>query len=766
MKPTLSGCNLLKSKHGSRATIAVALAITITALVLLPAACRPTPPPSPTMGPLTPGVTPTAEALVTATAPPEPTVTEVVEPAHRTAAAFLEAWAEGDTETMYALCASEARAAVPYGEFTRIYDAVADESTAIAYRPTLRAVLEREQEAVAAFDLEVETSFVGTFQVDNELPLVREGGRWAVAWSKRCIYRELQEDYLVHMAARDTARANIYDVNGKGLASEGSSVIVGVVPGEIEDEPALLARLSLVLDIPQSEIKAMYEGQPATWFIPLGDISIEQSRVHYELLSTEPGISLRERAVRVYRDPPAAPHIVGYLGHIPSEELASWQALGYTGDELVGRTGIEAWAEPFLAGQRGGELTIITPGGQVVAALARREAIPPRSVYLTLDYEFQRAVEGLLGERKGSVVVMDVRDGRILALATWPRYDPNLFAEGIAPQDWSALVNDPDRPLLNRAIQGQYPPGSAFKIVSMGTVMERAGAAPTTTYQCPGVWDKLGWVQTCWLKAGHGTIDLISALTASCDVTFYQVGYDLSFVDRDALPSYARSFGFGAPAGIGKRLPAEGQGRLVDAGELLEGWDPLGEAPGLVPDDAWKRQTFDEGWATGDNVNLAIGQGFLLVTPLQMARMVAAVANGGVLYRPQIVGRVAANDREQEVAFKAERVGRLPVTEGTLQAIRQGMLGATTSPRGTATHRFVDFAIAVAGKTGTAQNEGELPHAWFVGYLPAEDPEIAIVAMVENSGEGSQFAAPLFRHVAALYYGLEDEAPTAEGQGD
>jgi penicillin-binding protein 2 len=211
---------------------------------------------------------------------------------------------------------------------------------------------------------------------------------------------------------------------------------------------------------------------------------------------------------------------------------------------------------------------------------------------------------------------------------------------------------------------------------------------------------------------------------------------------------------------------------------MLESRDPLGEASGLVPDDAWKRQTQDEGWATGDNVNLAIGQGFLLTTPLQMCRMVAAVANGGTLYRPQVVSRVAGSDREPETVYGAERVGRLPITEATLQAIRQGMLGATTSPRGTATHRFVDFSIPVAGKTGTAQNEGELPHAWFVGYLPAGDspadtasvgntPEIAIVVVIENSGEGSTYAAPLFRQVAALYYGLEeDQAPEVEGQGD
>jgi penicillin-binding protein 2 len=444
----------------------------------------------------------------------------------------------------------------------------------------------------------------------------------------------------------------------------------------------------------------------------------------------------------------------------------AWQALGYSGDEVIGRTGLEAWGEPYLAGQRGGELMIITSGGQLVDTLARREAIPARSIYATFKYEFQLAVQELLGERKGSVVVMDVNDGRILALATWPRYDPNLFAEGISARDWNRLIGDPNVPMMNRPVQGQYPPGSTFKVVTMGALMERAGVPPTAKYQCPGTWNKLGWDMTCWLEGGHGEIDLVTALTASCDVAFYQIGYDLSFVDLDALPTYSRGFGLGTPTGIGKRVVPEGTGRLTDPSGILDAWDPLGEAAGLVPDSEWKRGVYGDGWTTGDNVNLSIGQGFLLTTPLQMCRLTAAVANGGTLYRPQIVQRIGGNETEPEIKFEADKVGRLPIQSATLDAIKKGMEGATTSPRGTATYRFVNFPIAVAGKTGTAQNEGELPHAWFIGYLPAQEPEIAIVAMLENTGEGSEFAAPLFRQVAALYYGIEDEMPEVQGQGD
>jgi penicillin-binding protein 2 len=667
---------------------------------------------------------------------------------------------------MYALCSTRTRAAITYQEFRRIYQDIVREATILAVRPALRAVLQEGSQARAAFAVEIETSLVDTFSIENELLLVWEQNRWAVDCSSQSIFRELEGDNLVHMISRIPVRANIYDVNGRGLAIAGDSVTVGVVPDEIQDETTVLARLSQVLDIPQSEIKASYENQPVSWFIPIADISVEVSREHYELLSTEPGILLREKRTRIYREPATAPHIVGFLGKVPGEELAAWQHRGYTGDELVGRTGIEAWGEPYLAGQRGGTLTIITPQGRVVATLARREAVPARSIYLALDSAFQHKAEELLGERKGAVVVMDIDDGRILALATWPRFDPNLFARGIDPDVWAALVNDPANPLLNRAIQGQYPPGSTFKIVTMGTILERGGVEPTQMYNCPGYWDKLGWPMTCWLKSGHGTIDLITALAASCDVTFYQVGYDLSFVDVDALPSYARSFGLGTPTGIGERsvsLPGIGN----NSGWESEGdRDPLGEASGLVPDDAWKRQTFGEGWSTGDTVNLAIGQGFLLTTPLQMGRLIAAIANGGTLYRPRIVDRIAAVGEIPEVVFESEKVGRLPIAPASLDAIRTGLGGATTLSLGTATHRFSDFPIPVAGKTGTAQNEGELPHAWFVGYLPADEPEIAIVAMLENIGEGSTYAAPLFRQVAEAYYGLEIETQRQADDGD
>lgn len=695
---------------------------------------------------------PTATSAPTPEPTPTPTLLPVEVPAHETVNAFLNAWAANDLQAMYALCSAETRRTVAPEEFVRIYTEIAREATITAVRPRLIAVLQEARQATAAIKVEFQTGFVGNFEVENELPLVWEGERWAVVWSKQCIFRELAPRNLVSMISRPAVRANIYDAKGRGWAVKKDLITVGVVPRDIKDEAAVLSRLNVVLKIPQNEIKAKYEGKPPTWFIPIADISVEESQKNYQLL-LEPGISLREKSTRAYREPIAAPHIIGFLGKIPAESLAEWQARGYTGDELVGRTGVEAWGESYLAGQRGGTLTIITPEGQIAATLAKREAVPARSIYLTIDYEFQRKVEDLLGERKGSVVVMEVNTGRVLALATWPRFDPNRFAEGINVAAWNELNSNPDKPLLNRPLQGQYPSGSTFKMISMGTIMERGGVPATQVYNCPGSWNKLGWTMTCWLKSGHGNIALQDAITGSCNVTFYQVGYDLSYIDKDALPAYAKAFGLGAPTGIG---------RMPDGAP----WDPFGEAGGLIPDDAWKRRTYGEGWSVGDTVNLAVGQGFLRVTPLQMCRMVAAIANGGTLYRPQIIEKVAGVGDQPEITFKPEKVGRLPVTPETLKAIQEGMLGVTTKSFGTARHRFVDFPYKVAGKTGSAQNEGKLPHSWFVGYLPADKPEIAIVTMIENVGEGSTYAAPLFRQVAAAYYGIEEKAPEVKGQGD
>jgi penicillin-binding protein 2 len=383
-------------------------------------------------------------------------------------------------------------------------------------------------------------------------------------------------------------------------------------------------------------------------------------------------------------------------------------------------------------------LTVVTPAGEEITTITERPALPSRPIYTTFDRGFQKQVQQILGGRKGAIVVLDVHTGAVRALASGPGFDPNVFIGPAGAVGRSQILADPRRPLFNRATQGTYPAGSVFKIVTIAAAMEKAGMAPEQTFfYCPGYWEGLGPAsrKDCWKEDGHGDISLKDGLTASCNVVFYAVGQTLDGAEPDILPSMGRSFGFGEPTGL--------------EGVLEHG--------GLVPDPDWKVNALGEAWWVGDTVNLAIGQGNLNVTPLQMARMMAAVANGGTLYRPYVVERIGpAGDAAPEQITQPQAVGTLPVGSEHLAAIQEALLGVTTKAIGTATRRFVGLGIPVAGKTGTAQVGGPdtEPHSWFVAYAPADSPEIAIAAVIENAGEGSTVAAPLVRQVIEAYYGL------------
>ncbi|MCX7939222.1 MAG: penicillin-binding transpeptidase domain-containing protein, partial [Thermoflexales bacterium] len=357
---------------------------------------------------------------------------------------------------------------------------------------------------------------------------------------------------------------------------------------------------------------------------------------------------------------------------------------------------------------------------------------------LTLSPTLQRRVQQLLGARAGAVVVMHPADGAVLAMASVPAF---VIGEMHAADVRGGA-------LLNRASQGQYPPGSTFKIVTLAAALEEGIAQPETRFFDPGYWEGFGsrFRQWCWLRSGHGRISLRDGLAASCNVVFYELGRQLNARAEDALSRYARAFGFGQPTGV-----------------------ELEEEAGLVPDPTWKQRALGERWVGGDAVNLAIGQGALLATPLQVARMTAAVANGGMLVRPRLVS-----------AAPPERVP-LPLRPETLRAIQDAMLGVTTSPRyGTAFAAFRGFdycerqqqwvrcaelpahqratlrRLRVAGKTGTAQASlGRKPFAWFTGYAPADDPQVVVTVLLENAGEGSAEAAPLARAVLEAYFGAE-----------
>jgi len=668
---------------------------------------------------------------------PGPTPTQAPSPtpdlpaADDVAYAFLQAWQRGDYPVMYSLLSPAAQQKYGEDQFTATYRQVAGEAALLSVAPQIQAAYQSGDHAEISFATGFTSALVGDFETQSQMALSYVEGRWGVDWSPSLIFPQLSDDTFVHMTTRVPARGNIYDRNGLGLAVQGDLVEVGVIPGRIQDEATLLANLSAILGQTPADLQALYAGAPADWYMPLGQIDAASAQFYYDTLTSLPGVELRGAWTRSYRPEIIAPHLVGVVGPIPEEEAEVWRAQGYTADDMVGRMGLEKWGEPYLSGERGGQLEIISDKGQQIAVLATKPSQESRSLYTTFDREFQKKVQDILGNRLGAIAVLEVDTGRVLALATYPNFDPNLFAGGISDQQWQILQADGRRPLVNRATQGTYPPGSVFKIVTMATAMEKGGLTRDSTFTCQGTWTGLGpdWPKTCWLRTGHGQIRLDKALTVSCDITFYQVALLLNGIDQNLLPDYARRFGLGKLTGI-----------------------EVEENPGLVPDPAWKLQTKGEGWAPGDTVNLGIGQSEIQVTPLQLAVLLAAVGNGGTLYRPQVVEMIAADPAHPELTFQPMVAGQLPVTAENLAVIRDSLAKVASAEYGTAYAAFKGLGLPVAGKTGTAESGQNLPHAWFAGYAPADDPKIAIAVLVENSGEGATYAAPLFRQVVEAYF--------------
>jgi len=639
---------------------------------------------------------------------------------------------------MYALLSPESRMAVDLEGFARRYQDALATATVLTVTTRLQSALQEGDRSSVSYNLVLDTALVGTLVTDTVMSLSRHGEQWLVDWDPALIWPQLAGDLYFRMAYTIPVRANIYDRNGLGLATEGTIVTVGVIPGQIEDEDALLAALALVTGLSPDEIRGRYVAAPDDWKVPIADIPAEVSVEQNDLLSSIAGIYRDEKDGRVYPHGDAAPHVVGWVSPVPAEQLADYRARGYRGDEWVGVSGLEAWGEELLAGKHGGVLTVVTQAGEVVDTVAERPVEPSRAIYTTLDRDFQEKVQQILGDRQGAIVVLDVHTGAVLALASGPGFDSNVFVGPGGAVGRSQILADPRHPLFNRALNGTYPSASVFKIVTMAAGMEAAGMDPDkTVFYCPGYWEGLGPAsrKSCWKASGHGDITLKDGLTASCDVVFYTVGQQLDGIGPEVLPRFARGFGFGEPTGLGV----------------------LREDAGLVPDPDWKANNIGESWWVGDTVNLAIGQGYLLVTPIQVARMVAAVANGGTLYRTYIIDHISpAEEGQPEEVAQPQAVGSLPVTAEHLAAIQEALLGVTTKPIGTAPHRFAGLSIPVAGKTGTAEVGGPetTPHSWFAAYAPADAPEIAIAVIVERAGEGSTVAAPLTRQVVEAYFGL------------
>ncbi len=675
------------------------------------------------------------------------------------ARAFYRAWEAQDYLGMYSLLAPRSQALVGSEAFVQRYDEAM--KTAAVQQVIAQPVTLVQEGAQAEFGVRVtwETAVFDPITRDYTVPLVYEDGRWGIVWDEGLILPELAGGNRLTMEHAVPSRASIYDIGGYALAYQGKAIGLGIIPGQIEDEAGLLAMLSPILDKDPAEIKEMYAAAQADWYVPIGDIP--EDILQENILALQPYINAglappEARNSRLYSDSGVAPHIVGYTGFIPAEELDSYLEQGFRGDEMVGRAGLEAWGEDYLNGERGGVLSVIGPSGEYVTTLAEKDPLQSRSIYATIDHTFQSAVEQALAEaietlpggHSGAAVVLDVNTGDVKAMASYPDYNPTIF-DALRPgsdTELAAVLNDAGRPLLNRAAQGVYPAGSVFKIVTMSAALNSGQYTPDTFYTSTGVWNKLGdeYAKTDWLAGGHGTITLKQALVVSCNTCFYDVGYNLDGQDNTILPDTAMGFGLGQPTGI--------QG--------------VAESPGLIPDPEWKMNSRGEGWATGDAVNMAIGQGFVQVTPLQIAAIMGSFANGGTLIQPKLIDRIGAGGGAPEETWPVTENGRMPLTDEHIAVIKESLWNVANGPWGTATDRFEGLPLQVAGKTGTAEAPPNNSHAWFAGYAPAapytqadgtviSEPEIAIAVIIENGGEGSVVAAPVFRRIVELYYGIE-----------
>jgi len=672
-----------------------------------------------------------------------------------TAIAFLDAWQKGDYAGMYSLITPTSQTEHTLQDFTNTYTSAETAMTMQSLTVAPQAVLNSiDTSAQFSYKVTYNTLVLGPIERDLTMPLRLVDGQWRVVWSPGLILDELQGGNTLSLQAQSPARANIYDRNGLAfVTANADTVTIVAVPGQISasSEGSMLDLLSKVLRLPRETIRNNYAGLPPDQKVALGDTDAETVQANLAKLQSYPGLSFEPKTSRRYFNS-LAPHVMGYTGYIPQDQVDQYKSEGYPADAIVGISGLEKWGEKYLAGTRGGTLSVLTPDNQPFATIASRDPQPAQSLYTTLDRNFQAEVQDTLTQayQAGSktwtptaggaaIVVLNVNNGDVLAMASYPDFDPNVLNPenhnpNGGPDAIKALLDSPLKPFLNRATQGQYPAGSIFKIVTLAAAYESNIETPSSPYHCIGYWDGLGPDNRRydWKQTGHGDITYAQALTASCDPAFYNAGLLLGQKDPDIVPNFALQFGFG---------------------QVLQ--NEIEEDQGLIPNKDWMKTTRGQDWKLGDSVNIAIGQGDVLVTPLQVAVMMAAVANGGTVYRPRFVDHIGLIGEPPSATFPPTAIGKVKVSDANLKSIQDSLRAVASDPNlGTAQYRLGDMQTPVAGKTGTAQVSGATapPIAWFAGYAPADKPEIAVVVMVENGGEGSVVAAPIFRRVVEQYY--------------
>ncbi len=573
---------------------------------------------------------------------------------------------------------------------------------------------------------------------------------WRLQIVKGGVYEALSLGNRVRVIPVVAPRGKILDRNNIALASNRLAFCVSVVPQDMSDKKQTIAWLSEVLGMTPEAIEQKLSA-PRRPFEPIkikADVDPTVVMTIGERRTEFPGVIIEEVPVRHYAFDDLASHVIGYTREIDAEELKAYKGEGYKPGDLIGKVGIEKAFEEYLKGCDGGEQVEVNSLSQPIRVLGSMAPVAGYDVVLTIDSKIQTAAEEALESQlkalsksektkraqAGVVIVMDPRTGEILAMTSKPSYNPNMFVGELSSKDLEFLTSSPS-PQPNRAISHTYAPGSTFKVITALTALEQGKVDLGTRFFCTG--KDPASAKSCWTVErgrGHGTLDIIGGISESCNIVFYELGRRVGI---DDLAETARMFGLGQSTGI-TMFPRD--------------------QTGLVPDRAWKIRNFkgyDQRWYPLETLDVAIGQGALLVTPLQLANVYAAIAEKGVLRQPMIVKAVLSSDGKTVRDFQPTVMNNLRISAKSWDILEQGLEKVVSE--GTARSVFRGFPVRVAGKTGTAENPQGPSHAWFACYAPVEDPEIVVLVMIEHGTSGASYAAPVAKQVLEEYFGISYE---------
>ncbi len=564
---------------------------------------------------------------------------------------------------------------------------------------------------------------------------------WYLQIIKGDKYNELSINNRIRITRIPDSRGRILSKRNEVLVKNIPSFDLNLIPQDTPDIEKSIKDVAALLNLDQKKLWKKHEKrknrppfEPLTLKeeLPWKEMSLVLSR-KMDL----PGITVAVVPKRFYCLGNFAPHVFGFLGKANNKELKKYSSKKYLASDLVGKHGLERWGEKYLKGKPGGLQTEVDVFGNRKKILAEIYPVNGQDIIVSIDPVLQKKAEDLLKDKVGSVVAMAPDNGEIIVLASSPGFSPNLFARGIRQKNWEKLINNPYKPLLNRALQSQQPPGSVFKTITAIACLEEKAVDPHKKIFCPGYYKIGNRTFRCWKREGHGWVDMKEAITQSCDCYFYDIGLAVGI---DNISKYAKMFGLGEKTGIA--------------------YDD--EKKGLVPSSAWKEKKYGTPWQKGETLNTSIGQGFLLTTPLQIAAAYCGVANGNFIPKPRIVLEIQQNSVKK--VFKEEKKQLLRVSDKTLLYIKDALVATVNEPAGTGRRAKIKDVL-VAGKTGTAQvvsiksnveEEKEIPfklrdHAWFVAFAPAEKPEIVVCVLVEHGGHGGVAAAPIAKEIISKY---------------